>query len=208
MLYGCCSAWHDEGLYRAVQFYTAPIHSWGNDAHRRSLDPEDYARMELSWFVRRLGFSVPLVPKVQHVAALRCSRRGPWSMRMARSSTEPRSPMCRATARETDLPLVMSRAASEARRATSLVASTIKFRAALSAAAAAECFLAVGAHVRRNRSRDECPAQAPSAIWRNGCFWRRLSVAPLRRLIRPRLRRRWRELVRETACGSRATVFI
>ena len=69
---------HDEGLHRAVQFYTAPIHSWGNDAHRRSLDPEDYARMELSWFVemKRLGFPVPLVPKVQHVVCLAVQPQG------------------------------------------------------------------------------------------------------------------------------------
>jgi uncharacterized protein len=63
---------HSEGLHRSVQFYTAPIHAWGNDAHLRSLDPGDYAKLELSWFVelRRLGFSVPLVPKVQRVVCL------------------------------------------------------------------------------------------------------------------------------------------
>lgn len=63
---------HDEGLQNIVQFYTAPIHAWGNDAHLRSLDPGDYARMELSWFadMRRLGFQVPLVPKVQRVVCL------------------------------------------------------------------------------------------------------------------------------------------
>ena len=62
----------DEGLERAVQFYTAPIHSWGNDAQRRSLEPADYAERELSWFVemKRMGFSVPLVPKRQPVVCL------------------------------------------------------------------------------------------------------------------------------------------
>ncbi len=63
---------YDEGLSSVVQFYTAPIHAWGNDAHLRSLEPQEYARLELSWLLmmKRLDFPVPLVPKVQRVVCL------------------------------------------------------------------------------------------------------------------------------------------
>ena len=75
MLYGCCSAWITRGCTvrsssirrRSTPGAMMPI---GGALTRKN------ARMELSWFVGPLGFSVPLVPKVQHVVCLAVQPQG------------------------------------------------------------------------------------------------------------------------------------
>lgn len=53
-----------SGLQERVSFYVAPIHSWGNDAHTRSLSAEDFAAWEIVWFSEmiQLGFKPDLIP--------------------------------------------------------------------------------------------------------------------------------------------------
>lgn len=47
-----------------ISFYVAPIHSWGNDAHKRSLSKEEFAELEIFWFSEmiELGFNIKLIP--------------------------------------------------------------------------------------------------------------------------------------------------
>jgi uncharacterized protein len=54
----------EEGLPERISFYPAPIHSWGNDAHTRSLSPEEFAAREIGWLSEMilLGFQPALIP--------------------------------------------------------------------------------------------------------------------------------------------------
>lgn len=54
----------EEGLQERITFYVAPVHSWGNDAHIRSLPPEEFAAWEIQWFSEmiQLGFKPTLIP--------------------------------------------------------------------------------------------------------------------------------------------------
>jgi uncharacterized protein len=54
----------EQGLHKRASFYTAPVHSWGNDAHMASLSREDYAAREIEWLALQIarGFKVSLVP--------------------------------------------------------------------------------------------------------------------------------------------------
>ncbi|HEX3915213.1 MAG TPA: radical SAM protein [Steroidobacteraceae bacterium] len=63
---------HERGIHRRIQFYVAPIHGWGNDAHLRSLGPEEFAELEIAWLceMAMLGFNVSLIPAVQRVVCL------------------------------------------------------------------------------------------------------------------------------------------
>lgn len=50
---------------RLENFYVAPIHSWGNEADRVSLSPEEFGRWQIEWYAAllRRGFKVTLLPK-------------------------------------------------------------------------------------------------------------------------------------------------
>lgn len=63
---------HRLGIHERIRFYVSPIHAWGNDAHLRSLDPAEFAKMEISWFweMSKLGFTVGLIPSLQKVVCL------------------------------------------------------------------------------------------------------------------------------------------
>ena len=55
-----------------LTFYTAPIHSWGNDAHLSSLQRADYAQREVGWLALMLdlGFTPALLPPLKPVVCL------------------------------------------------------------------------------------------------------------------------------------------
>jgi uncharacterized protein len=55
-----------------IHFYAVPVHSWGNDAHERSLSPEEFADEEIGWFIEmaRLGFRVAMVPALTPVVCI------------------------------------------------------------------------------------------------------------------------------------------
>ncbi len=61
-----------HGLQNRFTFYVAPIHSWGNDAHESSLSKEDFAEIELLWFVElaKYGFSVHMLPQRQPIVCM------------------------------------------------------------------------------------------------------------------------------------------
>jgi uncharacterized protein len=60
------------GVQDRIHFYVAPVHSWGNDAHERSLSPEEFANAEIAWFgeMARLGFRVSAVPALTPVVCI------------------------------------------------------------------------------------------------------------------------------------------
>jgi uncharacterized protein len=62
----------DAGLQERISFYTTPVYSWGNDAHRLSLSPEEYAVHEVNWLAEMLllGFVPALVPRRKPVVCL------------------------------------------------------------------------------------------------------------------------------------------
>lgn len=62
----------DDGLQDRIQFYTAPVHSWGNDAHLRAVEKERYARWEVECiaFLVNKGFRPSIVPNRKDVVCL------------------------------------------------------------------------------------------------------------------------------------------
>ena len=42
-------------LQKISQFYVAPIHSWGNDAHLQSIEKEDFAKKEIDWYLHLIS---------------------------------------------------------------------------------------------------------------------------------------------------------
>jgi uncharacterized protein len=49
-----------QGVLDKVNFYTAPVHSWGNDAHREALNQQSYADFEIDVFSRLLGKKIEI----------------------------------------------------------------------------------------------------------------------------------------------------
>ncbi len=50
---------------KIAYFYPIGVYSWGNDAHKKSLTKEDFAKMEIDWYIEmiELGFkSLSLIP--------------------------------------------------------------------------------------------------------------------------------------------------
>jgi uncharacterized protein len=60
------------GVQDRINFYVAPVHSWGNDAHERSLSLEEFSKAEIGWFAEmaRLGFRVSVVPELTSVVCI------------------------------------------------------------------------------------------------------------------------------------------
>jgi uncharacterized protein len=49
---------------KITAFYVAPIHSWGNDAHLKSLNKEEFANLEIDWLLYLIqnDFNISLLP--------------------------------------------------------------------------------------------------------------------------------------------------
>jgi uncharacterized protein len=60
------------GVQDRINFYVAPIHSWGNDAHTRSLSADEFAAWEIKWMSDKfqLGFSTKLIPGRQPITCM------------------------------------------------------------------------------------------------------------------------------------------
>lgn len=60
------------GLADKIQFYTAQIHSWGNDAHLKSMTKDEYALIELDWIALQisLGFKAGLIPARKKIVCM------------------------------------------------------------------------------------------------------------------------------------------
>ena len=56
-----------ENILNKISFYTAPIHSWGNDAHLKSLTQEEYAQFQIETYLKLLEkkHSVTILPGVK-----------------------------------------------------------------------------------------------------------------------------------------------
>ncbi len=64
------------GLQERINFYIAPIHSWGNDAHTRSLEAEEFAAWEIRWLSEmvELGFKPAFIPSRKPVVCMAVKR--------------------------------------------------------------------------------------------------------------------------------------
>jgi uncharacterized protein len=53
-----------DNLHERVSFYVAPIHSWGNDAHKISAEKNQFSEWEIEWLLelKELGFNVSYLP--------------------------------------------------------------------------------------------------------------------------------------------------
>jgi uncharacterized protein len=62
----------EKGVQERIGFYVAPIHSWGNDAHTRSLSAEEFATWEITWLAEmiQLGFKPGLIPSRKPVVCM------------------------------------------------------------------------------------------------------------------------------------------
>jgi uncharacterized protein len=62
----------EAGLANSLNFYTSPIHAWGNDAHKTALTSQEYAELEAQWLAlqMRLGFNVGLVPARRKIVCM------------------------------------------------------------------------------------------------------------------------------------------
>lgn len=62
----------DHGIHQRINYYVEPIHSWGNDAHTRSLGPEEFAELEVGWLAEMmsLGFRVGVLPGLVPIVCL------------------------------------------------------------------------------------------------------------------------------------------
>lgn len=59
-----------ENILNHVSFYTAPIHSWGNDAHLKSLSIDDYSKFQIEEFITLMnkGHKFAVIPgKKTHI---------------------------------------------------------------------------------------------------------------------------------------------
>lgn len=54
----------NDGLHEKLTVYFAPIHSWGNDAHKFAAERDNFASMEIEWLTTMIsmGFQVDLLP--------------------------------------------------------------------------------------------------------------------------------------------------
>lgn len=54
-----------DNLEKRLNFYVAPIHSWGNDAHLMSAEKLQFAQWDIEWLIelQELGFHVGFLPK-------------------------------------------------------------------------------------------------------------------------------------------------
>lgn len=62
-----------HGLQNKISFYTAPIHSWGNDAHKLSLSKENYANQEIDWILQMAKHNFPLsglIPGLKEIVCI------------------------------------------------------------------------------------------------------------------------------------------
>lgn len=57
---------------KIAYFYVAPIHAWGNDAHKLSLEKQTFANHEVDWIIEqfRQGFSPAILPGLNPVVCL------------------------------------------------------------------------------------------------------------------------------------------
>lgn len=62
----------EAGVQRELSVYVAPVHSWGNDAHKLSLEKEEFARWEIGWLTEMLdlGFDPMLIPRRKPIVCL------------------------------------------------------------------------------------------------------------------------------------------
>lgn len=59
-------------LQDKISFYVAPVHSWGNDAHKLSLEKHEFADREMEWIIQlqEKGFYQGYLPKKKPVVCM------------------------------------------------------------------------------------------------------------------------------------------
>lgn len=63
---------NENNLQNKINFYCAPIHSWGNDAHKLSFSPQEFADLEIEWLMqmKELGFRLNLFPDSKPIVCM------------------------------------------------------------------------------------------------------------------------------------------
>ena len=61
-----------NNLHDKISFYCAPIHSWGNDAHKLSFSHQEFADLEIDWLYEMisLDFEVNLMPALKPIVCM------------------------------------------------------------------------------------------------------------------------------------------
>ncbi len=69
---------HSMGVREDINFYVAPLHSWGNDAHQSALDAVDFSEFELAVFLylHDLGFRTKVIPSRKKITCLAIHKDG------------------------------------------------------------------------------------------------------------------------------------
>lgn len=68
-----------DELADKVNFYVAPLHSWGNDAHKLAAEKQDFANWEIDWLVKQLANKMAiskLIPERNYEVCLALSKEG------------------------------------------------------------------------------------------------------------------------------------
>ncbi len=62
----------EQKLQDKINFYCAPIHSWGNDAHKLSFTHQEYGDLEINWLMQmqKLGFRLNLFPNSKPIVCM------------------------------------------------------------------------------------------------------------------------------------------
>lgn len=62
----------DKGFLNKVGFYVAPVHAWGNDAHKVSVSKEVFGNLELELMIQMIkdGFSPKFLPDRRHTVCM------------------------------------------------------------------------------------------------------------------------------------------
>jgi uncharacterized protein len=65
-----------KGLSKKIKFYTAPVYSWGNDAHLLSLEKAEYGEREIDFLIAQIqhGFRVAPLPGLQKIVCIAVSK--------------------------------------------------------------------------------------------------------------------------------------
>ncbi|RYU77665.1 radical SAM/SPASM domain-containing protein [Hymenobacter persicinus] len=65
-----------KGLNDKIRFYTAPVYSWGNDAHLLSLEKAEYGEREIDFLIAQMqnGFKLATIPGLNSIVCIAVSK--------------------------------------------------------------------------------------------------------------------------------------
>ena len=170
------------GLAGRVQFYTAGVHSWGNDAHLASFDRAEFAELQNEWIAHLIlkGFNPGLIPRPKPVTCLATMRDGEL-VDSVRHALQLHRGVLRTRLRRPESPSARARAHRHRRPGPSRALREVRptgFAAGNSTAASVGCSRCVEVparsrgsrarrrvHRRSSTSRNDSPSPLPWGVW-------------------------------------------